>query len=395
MLLKETIDSANTGLDAIKKAPIVNENTGIKCLRIGDVSNKKIYEDWGNTKVSKDNYEKFKLTKGDILIARTGNTIGCNLYIDNEYSSVFNNGLIRLKINNNIADSKFIYYTLQQKKYMNYIDGIAFGTSTQPNMKINDLLQFEIPNFSLKIQKKIVKILSNIDNKIELNNKINNNLEKQAQLIFKSWFVDFEPFKDLEVLNWKKDILGNLVTIRRGSSPRPIQNYLSKNGFNWLKISDVSNLTSPFVFKTQEKIKEEGLKKTVLLSSGDLVVSNSATPGIPKILNTHCCIHDGWLYFTNSIFSNEFLYLFFKYKKNELVTFGNGSVFTNLKTDILKNIEIFIPPKEILNEFNKIIKPIFKMILSSSQEVNKLINLKNYLLPKLMNGEIDVEKIEL
>ena len=176
MLLKETIDSANTGLDAIKKAPIVNENTGIKCLRIGDVSNKKIYEDWGNTKVSKDNYEKFKLTKGDILIARTGNTIGCNLYIDNEYSSVFNNGLIRLKINNNIADSKFIYYTLQQKKYMNYIDGIAFGTSTQPNMKINDLLQFEIPNFSLKIQKKTVKILSNIDNKIELNNKINNNL---------------------------------------------------------------------------------------------------------------------------------------------------------------------------------------------------------------------------
>ena len=196
-------------------------------------------------------------------------------------------------------------------------------------------------------------------------------------------------------MNWKKDILGNLVTIRRGSSPRPIQNYLSKNGFNWLKISDVSNLTSPFVFKTQEKIKEEGLKKTVLLSSGDLVVSNSATPGIPKILNTHCCIHDGWLYFTNSIFSNEFLYLFFKYKKNELVTFGNGSVFTNLKTDILKNIEIFIPPKEILNEFNKIIKPIFKMILSSSQEVNKLINLKNYLLPKLMNGEIDVENIEL
>ncbi len=225
--------------------------------------------------------------------------------------------------------------------------------------------------------------------------KQNDNLEKQAQLIFKSWFVDFEPFKDLEVLNWKKDILGNLVTIRRGSSPRPIQNYLSKNGFNWLKISDVSNLTSPFVFETQEKIKEEGLKKTVLLSSGDLVVSNSATPGIPKILNTPCCIHDGWLYFTNSIFSNEFLYLFFKYKKNKLVTFGNGSVFTNLKTDILKNIEILIPPKEILNEFNKIIKPIFKMILSSSQEVNKLTTLKYCLLAKLMNGEIDVKNIEL
>lgn len=177
MLLKETIDSANTGLDAIKKAPIVNENTGVKCLRIGDVSNKKIYKDWGNTKVSKDNYEKFKLIKGDILIARTGNTIGCNIYIDNECNSVFNNGLIRLKINNSVADSKFIYYTLQQKKYIDYINGIAFGTSTQPNMKINDLLQFEIPDFSLKIQKKIAKILSDIDKKIELNNKINDNLK--------------------------------------------------------------------------------------------------------------------------------------------------------------------------------------------------------------------------
>ena len=176
MLLKETIKLANTGLDAIKKAPIVDKNTGIKCLRIGDISNKKLYSEWGNTEVSKENYEKFKLSKGDILIARTGNTIGCNIYIENECPAVFNNGLIRLKINEKIADSQFIYYTLQLKKYTEYINGIAFGTSTQPNMKINDLLQFKIPNFSLNIQKKIAKILSDIDRKIELNNKINDNL---------------------------------------------------------------------------------------------------------------------------------------------------------------------------------------------------------------------------
>ena len=300
-------------------------------------------------------------------------------------------GVCSLKMNN--GNYSFLFYLM--KHYSSQLINRGNGTVfTSINKSEISNLNIYIPTNEI-IQKKIAKILSDIDERIELNNKINDNLEKQAQLIFKSWFVDFEPFKDLEVLNWKKDILGNLVTIRRGSSPRPIQNYLSKNGFNWLKISDVSNLTSPFVFETQEKIKEEGLKKTVLLSSGDLVVSNSATPGIPKILNTPCCIHDGWLYFTNSIFSNEFLYLFFKYKKNKLVTFGNGSVFTNLKTDILKNIEILIPPKEILNEFNKIIKPIFKMILSSSQEVNKLTTLKYCLLAKLMNGEIDVKNIEL
>ena len=341
-----------------------------------------------------------KFRNGDTLLARitpcleNGKT-GFIDFLDENEVAFGSTEYIILREKNEVTDKNFIYYLSISEGFRNLAIKSMSGTSGRQRVQIDALLEAEIFLPPLIIQKKIAKILSDIDSKIELNNKINNNLEKQAQLIFKSWFVDFEPFKDLEVLNWKKDILGNLVTIRRGSSPRPIQNYLSKNGFNWLKISDVSNLTSPFVFKTQEKIKEEGLKKTVLLSSGDLVVSNSATPGIPKILNTHCCIHDGWLYFTNSIFSNEFLYLFFKYKKNELVTFGNGSVFTNLKTDILKNIEIFIPPKEILNEFNKIIKPIFKMILSSSQEVNKLINLKNYLLPKLMNGEIDVENIEL
>ena len=341
-----------------------------------------------------------KFRNGDTLLARitpcleNGKT-GFIDFLDENEVAFGSTEYIILREKNEVTDKNFIYYLSISEGFRNLAIKSMSGTSGRQRVQIDALLEAEIFLPPLIIQKKIAKILSNIDSKIELNNKINNNLEKQAQLIFKSWFVDFEPFKDLEVLSWKKDILGNLVTIRRGSSPRPIQNYLSKNGFNWLKISDVSNLTSPFVFETQEKIKEEGLKKTVLLSSGDLVVSNSATPGIPKILNTHCCIHDGWLYFTNSIFSNEFLYLFFKYKKNELVTFGNGSVFTNLKTDILKNIEIFIPPKEILNEFNKIIKPIFKMILSSSQEVNKLINLKNYLLPKLMNGEIDVENIEL
>ena len=323
-----------------------------------------------------------------IVIARGVGGTGEVRFI--EEKTFLTNLSISMNLNKEKVDAKFLFYFLK-KNNLRYLD----SGSAQSQITIRDLENVKIFLPPLNIQKKTAKLLSDIDEKIELNNKINDNLEKQAQLIFKSWFVDFEPFKDLEVLNWKKDILGNLVTIRRGSSPRPIQNYLSKNGFNWLKISDVSNLTSPFVFKTQEKIKEEGLKKTVLLSSGDLVVSNSATPGIPKILNTPCCIHDGWLYFTNSIFSNEFLYLFFKYKKNKLVTFGNGSVFTNLKTDILKNIEILIPPKEILNEFNKIIKPIFKMILSSSQEVNKLTTLKYCLLPKLMNGEIDVKNIEL
>ena len=184
---------SSTGLDAIKRAPIIIEETGIKCLRIGDISNSKEYKDWGNTKVKTEDYMKAKVELGDILIARTGNTIGCNKYIDFENKKVvFNNGLIRIKVNKEKAFSKYIYYCFQTDKYRKYIESIAYGTSTQPNMKIKDLLAFKVPNFNLEIQKRIISILSSLDEKIELNRKINQNLEEIAQTLFKRWFIDFE-----------------------------------------------------------------------------------------------------------------------------------------------------------------------------------------------------------
>ena len=108
------------------------------------------------------------------------------------------------------------------------------------------------------------------------------------------------------------------------------------------------------------------------LKSGSLVLSNSATPGLPKILKVDTCIHDGWLYFPKSFFSNEYLYLLFQSIRDELRSLGNGSIFTNLKTDILKEYKILIPDKEKLNEFQRIINPIFKQLFNTSKEIEKL-----------------------
>ena len=123
---------------------------------------------------------------------------------------------------------------------------------------------------------------------------------------------------------------------------------------------------------TEEFIKKEGLKNTVYLKSGSLVLSNSATPGLPKILKVDTCIHDGWLYFPKSFFSNEYLYLLFQSIRDELRSLGNGSIFTNLKTDILKEYKILIPDKEKINEFQRIINPIFKQLFNTSKEIEKL-----------------------
>lgn len=195
--------------------------------------------------------------------------------------------------------------------------------------------------------------------------------------------------------NWKSDVLGSFIEIKRGGSPRPIQDYISDTGLRWLKISDVTSLNSPYILEIKEHIRESGIKKTVLLKAGSLVLSNSATPGIPKILDVDSCIHDGWLYFPKSELSNEYLYLLFRYIRNDLVQLGNGSVFTNLKTDILRQFSFNMPSNKVLDDFQTIILPIFKGMLNIARENKYLSELRNTLLPKLMNGEIDVSAVKI
>ena len=194
---------------------------------------------------------------------------------------------------------------------------------------------------------------------------------------------------------WEKAPLGTFVEIKRGGSPRPIQDFLSDSGLRWLKISDVTSLKSPFILEIKEHIKLEGLKKTVFLKAGELVLSNSATPGIPKILDVDSCIHDGWLYFPKSQLSKYYLYLFFKHIRKELVELGNGSVFTNLKTDILKAFPAVKVDADTLTAFDSIAMPLFDAMLNLDRENAHLVAMRDALLPKLMAGEIDLSEIQL
>ncbi|MGX7298971.1 restriction endonuclease subunit S [Enterococcus eurekensis] len=287
------------------------------------------------------------------------------------------------------ADSEFVYYFLTQNKVTEILHSIGEqSTSAYPSIKPSDIENLEIILPRLDTQRKIARILRVLDNKIENNKKLNHHLEQIATSIFNDRFINLKQFNGKIPSNWKKGVLGDFVQIKRGGSPRPIQNFLSKEGYRWLKISDVSSLDSPFIYNIRERIREEGLKKTILLKPGSLVLSNSATPGIPKILSVESCIHDGWLYFPESELPNEFLYLFFQAIRPNLIQLGNGSVFTNLKTDILKKYEFYMPEKNVIEEFNKVIGPIFSTIQSITEENLKLIEIKDYLLPKLMSGKI-------
>jgi type I restriction enzyme S subunit len=144
--------------------------------------------------------------------------------------------------------------------------------------------------------------------------------------------------------DWAKTTFGEICTITRGASPRPIMDWVSTAGTPWVKISDATGEPGRFISQTKEFIKDEGRSKSVVVYPGDLVVSNSATPGLPKFLRIEACVHDGWLLLRN--FNGalpEFLYYVVLNDRKTLVGKGSGSVFTNLKTDILKNHEIALP----------------------------------------------------
>ena len=190
----------------------------------------------------------------DILLTSVG-TLGVP-WLVNESNFYFKDGnLTWFRSNIEKVNPKFLYYWFESHYAKNQIDSMCIG-STQKALTIDTLSKFSINLPSLPTQQKIAAILSSLDDKIELNNKINENLEQQAQAIFKNWFVDFEPFGGKMPDEWSVGKLGDFVEIKRGGSPRPIQKYLSDTGYRWLKISDVTSLSAPFVLNIAEHIKE-------------------------------------------------------------------------------------------------------------------------------------------
>jgi type I restriction enzyme S subunit len=321
--------------------------------------------------VDKSIYEK-----ESILIPRKG-TLNNIMYQNKPFWAI--DTMFWSKINQDKVFPKFLYYQLTLTDYTNLNVGSAV-----PSLTVQVINEIEINLPSLEEQIAIASVLSSLDDKIDLLHRQNATLEKMAETLFRQWFV--EDAKE----EWETKPLGSLVTVKRGGSPRPIQNYLSDTGLRWLKISDATKENSPYIFEIKEHIKIEGFNKTTHLKAGTLVLSNSATPGIAKILQVDTCIHDGWLHFPKSHFSNEFLYLLFKKIRPELLQQGNGSIFTNLKTDILKEYPIPIADNDSLLFFDNQVKPIFIKILKNQTQIRTLTEMRDTLLPKLMCGELTV-----
>ena len=349
------------------------------------------------TRKKADSLNKANAHRGDIVITHRG-TLGQIVFIpqDSKYDRyVISQSQFRVRCNDKVLPEYLVYYfhtPIGQHKLLSNASQVGVPALARPSSTFQ---QIEVVLPELSIQKCVVEIISTIQKKIVNNQELNDNLQQQAQALFKSWFLNYEPWDGTAPNSWLHGKLGDYANIKRGGSPRPIQEYLSNSGLRWLKISDVTGLQTPFIIDIKDHIIEEGLKKTVFLKAGSLVLSNSATPGIPKILDVDSCIHDGWLYFPESRFSNEYLYLYFKYIRQQLVNLSNGSVFNNLKTDILKGYPTILPDEGTLQRFDEIIKPMFLQMQNLTRESHDLMDLRDTILPRLMSGELDVSGIQL
>lgn len=380
--LKDTILSANTGADAIQRAPIVDYDTGKKCLRIGDISNHREYNEWGFTNVNDENYKKYKLEKDDILIARTGSTIGINKFIDRDLEAVYNNGLIRLRVNKEKYNSKYIYYNLQTSEFRNFIDSIAFGTTGQPNMKINDLLTFKIEDISIEKQNKLVNIVDKLDKKIELNNQINNNLLEIGDAIY---IANINRHNNSKLpKDWKtkalKEVTNNFDFKRKPMSSR--ERIQHKGKYPYYGATSIIDYVDDFIFDNTY----------ILMGEDGTVITSNNKPVLQYVwgkiwVNNHAHVLQG------KNISEEYLY--FCLRNTDVKAFITGAVQPKINQENMNKLGVIIPDRRTLTEVENKLSTIMKKYKENSNEINILIKIRDTLLPKLMNGEINLDKIKI
>ena len=169
--------------------------------------------------------------------------------------------------------------------------------------------------------------------------------------------------------DWKKTKLGDVCFIRRGSSPRPIKDYLTtEGGMPWVKIGDATEAGGKYINKTAEQIKMEGVSRSVIVNPGDLILSNSGTAGVPMFMGITACIHDGWQTFRdlNGI-DKEFLYYYLLYIRHILLHNAYDSVMKNLTLDMLREYEMTLPPMQEQKKIVDVLKTIDDKIENNNQ----------------------------
>jgi len=329
-------------------------------------------------------------------------------------------GFAVIKAKDGVAETGFIYYFLTQEKIISKLQAIAeHSKSAYPSIRPHDIWTLKIKLPSLPKQRIVSHILGSLDDKIELNRRMNKTLEEMAQALFKSWFVDFEPvrakmegrdtglpkhiddlFPDRLVNSelgeipegWEVRKIGDIVQVVGGTTPSKKNNQYWKDGeINWATPKDLSNLCSPVLFDTSRKITQAGLDKigSGLLPKGTLLLSSRAPIGYLAFAEKPVSINQGFIgVLPTDTISNFFIYCWCRTYKEVIIQYANGSTFLEISKKNFRCIPLCIPPKNLTLIFDQYICANYNSIVSHECEILNLASIRDTLLPKLISGEI-------
>ena len=308
---------------------------------------------------------------------------------------------IRAKEN---TDSKYLYYLLSQQAFFDYVMSGAKGCK-MPRGDKKQIMQWPVNIPAIDVQKKVVAILSSLDNKIRLNRRINDNLEEQAKALFKSWFVDFEPFKngpfaDSELgkipQGWTIGTLSDVGDVIGGGTPsKAVSEYYTNEGIAWITPKDLSTNNCKFISRGETDISELGYKNSnaKLMPRGSILFSSRAPIGYISIAKNEICTNQGFKTIVPQKAGTCFIYYFLRNNTSKIESMASGSTFKEASGGLMKLLKVIIPTKEILTNFEKAVQPLFDMQENNEDESIRLSVLRDTLLPKLMSGELSVEEV--
>ena len=347
-----------------------------------------------------------------------------------------------------IDDKDFIYYLALNKEFRNYAEGRMEGTTGRQRVSWQALSEYEFLIPPKVIRQKIAHILSTLDDKIELNRKMNQTLEDMAQTIFKSWFVDFDPVhakanctdeaeleniaKELgiskEILDlfpsefeeselgmipkgWEVKTLEDIVDFQNGYSFK--SNELHENPINSTKVFKMGHISRGGGFKEEGKdtyftVDDKKKIDRYYLKKGDLLMAMTDMKANMALLAHTALMPYNDLYLLNQRVGRlrvkenckigySQLYIFTNYQDTvqDLRSRSNSGVQVNLTTKAILETKILMAPDELLEKFNMIVEPLFEKMFKNDDEVISLQKTRNTLLPKLLSGEIDVSELEI
>ena len=314
-----------------------------------------------------------------------------------------NQGFKSIIPNNEIVDSLFLYYLLVY--YKPVIENMGSGTTfKEVSGSVMKALTVNIPN--IDEQKRIAAILSSLDDKIELNRRINGNLEQQAQALFKAWFVDFEPFKSGKFVDselgripegWKVGRLDEIGEIVGGGTPSKSKaEYYCDKGIPWVTPKDLSITHAKFTSKGEVDISDLGYKNssTQILPKGSVLFSSRAPIGYITIALNDICTNQGFKSVIPKIAGTAFIYCYLKNNIKNIESQATGSTFKEASGSLMKSLKVLRPDDiSIYRRFEEVETSLFEKQAALEEENLRLSTLRDTLLPQLMSGELKINDL--